>query len=156
MRSIKTLRIQQRRNGTCVHTRFIADSSRCLMRWMLFRTIIIGIIMLVLGNTISCCPRATCENAVLKTLGFQVEFIRTYFRWIIINLGARKRCRSTAHLPVVAGIEARAKGILPVFFITLQPSLLPLALRWLSVCSFDFSDPACIENEDCWWLRFTG
>jgi putative ABC transport system permease protein len=100
---------------------FIAGFSSLLNAMNAVSYIIIGIIMLVLGNTMIMSARErTSEYAVLKTLGFSGRhlFGLIFGESLFISaLGAGAGVLLT--YPIVAGIEAVVpKGFFPYFFIT--------------------------------------
>ncbi len=129
---------------------FISGASSLLNAMNAVSYIIIGIIMLVLGNTMIMSARErTCEYAGTEDIGFfRWTFIWTHFWRIIVYLSARSRGRSVAHVPGRCGhCSSCAKGILPVLFYN---SFNTFSCRWLCVndwcCSFDLPDPACTKN----------
>ncbi len=107
---------------------FISGLNSLLMAMNFVSFVIIGIIMLVLGNTMIMSARErTREYAVFKTLGFSAGHLIGLIlgeSLLIASLGAGLGVLLT--YPIVAGIEAVIpKGIFPYFFIT--PTTLMLA-----------------------------
>jgi putative ABC transport system permease protein len=100
---------------------FISGLSSLLKAMNFVSFVIIGIIMLVLGNTMIMSARErTREYAVLKTLGFSAGHIVGLIlgeSMLIAALGAGLGILTT--YPIVAGIAAvMPKGFFPYFFIT--------------------------------------
>jgi len=107
---------------------FISGLNSLLMAMNFVSFVIIGIIMLVLGNTMIMSARErTREYAVFKTLGFSAGHLVGLIlgeSLLIASLGAGLGVLLT--YPIVAGIEAvLPKGIFPFFYIT--PTTLILA-----------------------------
>jgi len=107
---------------------FISGLSSLLTAMNFISFVIIGVIMLVLGNTMIMSARErTREYAVLKTLGFSgMHLFGLIFgeSMLIAVLGAGLGVAGT--YPIVAGIAAiLPKGFFPFFFIT--PATLILA-----------------------------
>ena len=107
---------------------FISGLSSLLKAMNFVSFVIIGIIMLVLGNTMIMSARErTREYAVLKTLGFSAGHIVGLIlgeSMLIAGLGAAFGVLTT--YPIVAGIEAVIpKGFFPFFYVT--PATLVLA-----------------------------
>jgi putative ABC transport system permease protein len=100
---------------------FISGLNSLLQAMNFVSFIIIGIIMLVLGNTMIMSARErTREYAVLKTLGFSAGHLVGLIlgeSLLIAALGAG--CGLLFTYPIVAGIAAvMPKGFFPYFFIT--------------------------------------
>jgi putative ABC transport system permease protein len=139
---------------------FIAGFSSLLNAMNAVSYIIIGIIMLVLGNTMIMSARErTCEYAVLKTLGFSgghlfgLIFGESLF---ISALGSGAGMLLT--YPVVAGIEAIVpKGFFPYFFIT--PSTLIIAASaalMIGIAASIFPIQRALRTKIVDGLRFAG
>lgn len=102
---------------------FVQASGAVLTAINVMSFVIIGIIMLVLGNTMIMSARErTREYAVLKTLGFSGGHLISFIAGeslIIAILGAGTGLGLLA--PMVAGFEAyMPKGFFPVFYIELS------------------------------------
>jgi putative ABC transport system permease protein len=139
---------------------FISGFSSLLNAMNAVSYIIIGIIMLVLGNTMIMSARErTSEYAVLKTLGFSgghlfgLIFGESLF---ISALGAGAGVLLT--YPIVAGIEAVVpKGFFPYFFIT--PSTLIIAASaalLIGVAASIFPIQRALRTKIVDGLRFAG
>lgn len=139
---------------------FIAGFSSLLNAMNFVAYIIIGIIMLILGNTMIMSARErTREYAVLKTLGFTgghlfgLIFGESIF---ISGLGAAAGLSLT--YPIVSGIEAlMPKGFFPYFFIT--PSTLTLSISaaiLVGVAAAVFPVQRALRTKIVDGLRFIG
>jgi putative ABC transport system permease protein len=139
---------------------FIAGFSSLLNAMNFVAFIIIGIIMLILGNTMIMSARErTREYAVLKTLGFTgghlfgLIFGESMF---ISGLGAAVGLLVT--YPVVSGIDAlMPKGFFPYFFIT--PSTVILAITaalTVGVAASIFPVQRALRTKIVDGLRFIG
>jgi putative ABC transport system permease protein len=139
---------------------FISGASSLLDAMNAVSYIIIGIIMLVLGNTMIMSARErTCEYAVLKTLGFSgghlfgLVFGESLF---ISVLGAGVGVLLT--YPVVAGIAALVpKGFFPYFFIT--PTTLIIAASaalMVGIAASIFPIQRALRTKIVDGLRFAG
>jgi putative ABC transport system permease protein len=106
---------------------FISGMSSLLKAMNFLSFIIIGVIMLVLGNTMIMSARErTREYAVLKTLGFSAGHLIGLIlgeSMLIAVLGAGLGILAT--FPIVFGIATVLKGFLPFFYVT--PTTLVLA-----------------------------
>jgi putative ABC transport system permease protein len=139
---------------------FISGFSSLLNAMNAVSYIIIGIIMLVLGNTMIMSARErTCEYAVLKTLGFSGGhlFGLIFGESLLISaLGAGAGVLLT--YPIVAGIEAVVpKGFFPYFFIT--PSTLIIAASaalLIGVAASIFPIQRALRTKIVDGLRFAG
>jgi putative ABC transport system permease protein len=139
---------------------FIAGFSSLLNAMNFVAFIIIGIIMLILGNTMIMSARErTREYAVLKTLGFTgghlfgLIFGESMF---ISGLGAGVGLLVT--YPVVSGIDVlMPKGFFPYFFIT--PSTVILAITaalTVGVAASIFPVQRALRTKIVDGLRFIG
>ncbi|HVN48767.1 MAG TPA: FtsX-like permease family protein [Bacteroidota bacterium] len=139
---------------------FIAGFSSLLNAMNFVAYIIIGIIMLILGNTMIMSARErTREYAVLKTLGFTgghlfgLIFGESMF---ISGLGAAVGLLVT--YPVVSGIDAlMPKGFFPYFFITPFTVILAIiAALTVGVAASVFPVQRALRTKIVDGLRFIG
>lgn len=139
---------------------FISGLSSLLTAMNFISFIIIGVIMLVLGNTMIMSARErTREYAVLKTLGFSgIHLFGLIFgeSMVIAVLGAGLGVVGT--YPIVAGIAAiLPKGFFPFFFIT--PTTLILAASAalvVGVAASIFPIQRTLRTQTVEGLRFIG
>jgi putative ABC transport system permease protein len=139
---------------------FIAGFNSLLTAMNIVAYIIIGIIMLVLGNTMIMSARErTREYGVFKTLGFSAGHIIGLIlgeSLLISALGAGLGLFLT--FPLVGGIEAvMPKGFFPYFFIT--PSTLALAAfaaLFVGIASSIFPIHRALRTRIVDGLRFVG
>jgi putative ABC transport system permease protein len=139
---------------------FISGFSSLLNAMNAVSYIIIGIIMLVLGNTMIMSARErTNEYAILKTLGFSgghlfgLIFGESLF---ISALGAGAGVLLT--YPIVAGIEAVVpKGFFPYFFITSSTLIIAASAALLiGVAASIFPIQRALRTKIVDGLRFAG
>ena len=122
--------------------------------------IIIGIIMLVLGNTMIMSARErTNEYAILKTLGFSGGHLFGLIFGESLFISALGACAGVLlTYPIVAGIEAVVpKGFFPYFFIT--PSTLIIAASaalLIGVAASIFPIQRALRTKIVDGLRFAG
>jgi putative ABC transport system permease protein len=108
---------------------FISGMNSILKAMNLLSFIIIGVIMLVLGNTMIMSARErTREYAVLKTLGFSANHLAVIIfgeSFLIAAVGAGLGILVT--YPIVFGIATILKGFLPFFYVTTSTLVLASA-----------------------------
>jgi putative ABC transport system permease protein len=139
---------------------FISGLNSLLMAMNFVSFVIIGIIMLVLGNTMIMSARErTREYAVFKTLGFSAGHLVGLIlgeSLLIASLGAGLGVLAT--YPVVAAIEALIpKGTFPYFYITSTTLILAAsAALFIGLVASIFPIQRALRTRIVDGLRFAG
>lgn len=138
---------------------FISGLNSLLKAMNFLSFIIIGVIMLVLGNTMIMSARErTREYAVLKTLGFSGGHLVGLIlgeSLLIASLGAGLGILVT--YPIVFGIATILKGFLPFFYITSTTLILASAAAlFIGIAASIFPIQRALSTKIVDGLRFIG
>jgi putative ABC transport system permease protein len=138
---------------------FISGMSSVLKAMNFVSFIIIGVIMLVLGNTMIMSARErTREYAVLKTLGFSGGHLIGLIlgeSLLVAALGAGLGILAT--YPIVFGIATILKGFLPFFYVTSTTIVLASsAALFIGIAASIFPIQRALNTKIVDGLRFIG